>query len=88
VFIVGLSQYGNDYRVRLHHHPYDPGDPCQAECHEYSSQRTYLQRDATPRDKRRAIAGALNRALMDPAIGHVEFLSLTGMQESLIGRSW
>lgn len=88
MLVIAVSQFGNDFRVRLHHHPYEPGDPCREECYEYASERTFVERDYRPADKRNAIGLALVAAWLTPALSHRELLSLCGEQDTLFDRNW
>jgi hypothetical protein len=86
VWILAISQFGNDLRVRLHDHPYAPGDACGPECYEYASERTYAAREDRPRDLRDQVTAAAVRALRSSSIGHQHFLDLSGEQLTLLPR--
>lgn len=84
MIIIAVSQFGNSVRVRLHEHPYEPGDACGPDCYEQSSKRSYTAREDRPRDVRNQVALALVAAWMDPSLGHVELLRQVGAEQSAL----
>nr|CRY96713.1 hypothetical protein [uncultured prokaryote] len=82
---IDVYQHGAGFKVRAHHHAADMDGACNDDCEEYSVQRCYPERYASPRDVREMLAIMSASSLREKGIGHVEFLTHCGYEDALLG---
>nr|CRY96716.1 hypothetical protein [uncultured prokaryote] len=78
MMVLQIYAYGGGFKARLHHCATEGDAPCNDDCYEYSVQRCYPERDASPAETRQLLAAVAASAVATPGISHSEFLTLCG----------